>query len=396
MGEDRLNTENWFMKIKTYLHLEGKKIIRIFFCFLGIICFLIFSFDFNLEYINSFEFSFRISKFFCLFLFTLFFLSKTFCIDAGSLPYKRKFTPSIDEKECVNNIHLKEIKLNNYAIQVKFCRTCMIWRPPRTSHCSLCGSCKLKFDHHCPWIGKCVALKNYRHFIFFIIYLFWFLISKWEFFFKDSTNEKIFAHFINRFTSIKVLDTFFRHQLFEHKIKQKFSREILFLLKTPLKLIGFFASIFTGALIIFHFYLGYTGKTTSEFLKFPNKNIKSWSFRKEMINKFYKKRYSTIIKIRLTEIRKFSLVKMNLNTECNGKTKISLNITLIDRLKRFLEHSMRFFFGFYLLMGIWYKKDFETSIFYNLSDVFFSLINFFGNLFILISKIVKTKLLVFF
>lgn len=35
--------------------------------------------------------------------------------------------------------------------QPRMCRKCDNLKPDRTHHCSICGECILKFDHHCPW-----------------------------------------------------------------------------------------------------------------------------------------------------------------------------------------------------------------------------------------------------
>lgn len=50
-----------------------------------------------------------------------------------------------------------------------FCSTCVITRPIRSKHCSVCDRCVLVFDHHCPWIANCVGGKNHRIFVIYLI-----------------------------------------------------------------------------------------------------------------------------------------------------------------------------------------------------------------------------------
>lgn len=53
---------------------------------------------------------------------------------------------------------------------IRYCEKCHHIKPDRAHHCSVCGMCVLKMDHHCPWVNNCVSFSNYKFFILFLGY----------------------------------------------------------------------------------------------------------------------------------------------------------------------------------------------------------------------------------
>uniref|UniRef100_A0A8C7YP10 Palmitoyltransferase n=1 Tax=Oryzias sinensis TaxID=183150 RepID=A0A8C7YP10_9TELE len=54
---------------------------------------------------------------------------------------------------------------------VSICKKCIVPKPARTHHCSICNTCVLKMDHHCPWLNNCVGHFNHRYFFSFCLYM---------------------------------------------------------------------------------------------------------------------------------------------------------------------------------------------------------------------------------
>lgn len=142
------------------------------------------------------------------------------------------------------SIHKIPIKTRDFARGIRFCPKCKCIKPDRAHHCSICGQCVLKFDHHCPWVNNCVNFYNYKFFLLFLGYGF------------------IFCLFVF-FTDLPYFIQFWTKDYHERNLKAS-KIHILFLVFVS----GMFA-ISLSFLFFYHLYLTARNRTTVESFRAP-------------------------------------------------------------------------------------------------------------------------------
>ncbi|KAJ1392405.1 Palmitoyltransferase, DHHC domain [Sesbania bispinosa] len=155
---------------------------------------------------------------------------ESFDINTPSMEWINNKTPNLKLPR------VKDVMVNGHTVKVKFCDTCLLYRPPRASHCSICNNCVQKFDHHCPWVGQCIGSRNYPFFIMFI------------------SSSTLLCIYVFAFSWVNLVRQ-------KGNLWSTMSHDIL---SVTLIVYCFIAVWFVGGLTVFHLYLISTNQTTYE------------------------------------------------------------------------------------------------------------------------------------
>lgn len=79
--------------------------------------------------------------------------------------------PTVVEEVSIDSLNLSKLVPNRRAKRQVYCEQCEFIVQPGVAHCTECGCCVVGYDHHCPWVSKCVGANNFNLFWFWLVSL---------------------------------------------------------------------------------------------------------------------------------------------------------------------------------------------------------------------------------
>ena len=106
-----------------------------------------------------------------------YYIQKTFLTEPGIIPKNiekinnlvklhnhTELLPYTNTNSNLSSTYLMSLHTINLFNPIKYCTTCEIFRPPRSSHCKHCENCVKEYEHHCYLLGCCIGQRNITYF----------------------------------------------------------------------------------------------------------------------------------------------------------------------------------------------------------------------------------------
>ncbi|XP_045118192.1 palmitoyltransferase ZDHHC20-B-like isoform X3 [Portunus trituberculatus] len=199
---------------------------------------------------------------------------QTIFTDIGTVPKQFRLPPSeLDRYEAGETDEARRCVLEGFTQkqnlpiynrtvmgEIRYCERCVQIKPDRCHHCSVCGVCVLKLDHHCPWVNNCVSFTNYKFFVLFLgyalLYCLFIAATTLQYFIlfwkspsssSSSSSSSSFSSSQNQLTvdgKFHILFVFFVSIMFAISLVSLFGYHVFLVLKNRSTLESFRAPIF--------------------------------------------------------------------------------------------------------------------------------------------------------